>query len=764
MQTGNNLTDVVISQSSTVEISIKRYNKILNMLLAGAPLTDILAALVNLIEQQQPGTRSSVLLLSSDGQHLQCCIAPSLPAHYNHAIEGLKIGVGIGSCGEAAYTGKRVIADDIANHPNWQHYRQIALGNDLLACWSEPIKGSNGNVLGTFAMYYAQVKSPKPADLLLIQEAARLASLAIERSRSFQFQRQASAIFTHLPIALVTTNDQWRVLTGNPCFYQMMQTRSASQYFVPGEHILSEEKPAMTALFNQLEHRLHWQGEVQIRRDNGTAFYADITVMAVDDIGGDERVYAWLFFDISARKQDLALIDFQANFDALTSLPNRSQLFQRIESQIEQSQSGKGFTLMLMDLDNFKQVNDNLGHHYGDQLLMQVAQRLNQVIDSQTISHQGVVARLSGDEFAILLPNVLDKQKISELAQALNQACAQPYLLSDAQRVYTSSSIGIALYPQDAESLESLLNCADQAMYAAKDAGRNQFTFFNLTMRDNAQRLALLYSWLKTALLNNEFEVYYQPVINLVNGKIIHAEALLRWRHGGDFIGPDEFIPVAESCGLIIDIGHWVREQAMHLIVEYGEDYDFSVAVNVSSQELLTHSQQQGLLASIESIVTTLDKPFDYNRLTIEITESVLIDQASSLIDQLTQLRQLGCSIAVDDFGTGYSSLSYLYHFPSDQLKIDKSFIHNCEHSTKQQALVNAIAKMSQALELNVVAEGVENKAQLDLVQSMGIQLVQGYYFSRPLPKADFIALLREVNGTSHTLAAWPTCELDSRL
>lgn len=747
MQTGDNVTDVVIDECSDVEISIKRYNKILNMLLAGAPLSDILAALVRLIEQQQPGTRSSVLLLSSDGQHLQFCIAPSLPARYNHAIEGLPIGVGIGSCGEAAYTGKRVIASDIANHPNWRNYRQIALDNDLLACWSEPIKGSNGNVLGTFAMYYGQVKSPKPVDLLLIQEAARLASLAIERSRAFEFQRQASAIFNHLPIALVTTNDQWRVLDANPCYYQLMQTTAASEHFVPGRHILCDEKHPLAGLFNQLDDHVHWQGEVQLSRENGSLFYADMTVMLVDDIRHDERLYAWLFFDISVRKQDLALIDFQANFDALTSLPNRTQLLQRIEAEIDLSQLGYGFTLMLMDLDNFKQVNDNLGHHYGDQLLIQVAQRLSDVIGSHTEPPQGVVGRLSGDEFAILLPNLLDKQIIGELAGALNEACAQPYLISDTQRVYTSSSIGIALYPQDADSLESLLNCTDQAMYAAKDAGRNQFTFFDLTMRDNAQRLALLYSWLKTALLNNEFEVYFQPVINIASGRITHAEALLRWCHAGEFIRPDEFIPVAESSGLIIDIGHWVREQAMHLIVEHGEGYDFSVAVNVSSQELMMHSQPLGVLASIESIVSTLDKPFDYKRLTLEITESVLIQQASSLVDQLAQLRQLGCSIAVDDFGTGYSSLSYLYHFPSDQLKIDKSFIHNCEHSTKQQALVNAITKMSQALELSVVAEGVENTEQLDLVKSLGIELVQGYYFSRPLPKADFIALLGEVNG-----------------
>ncbi|GIU30314.1 bifunctional diguanylate cyclase/phosphodiesterase [Shewanella colwelliana] len=721
------------------EISIRRYNKILTMVLDGAPLSNILSALVRQIEYEKLGTRASVLLLSDDGLSLLNGAAPNLPDAYNLAIHGVNIGEGVGSCGEAAFSGNRVIVEDIATHPNWIDFKGLALSRDLLACWSEPIKGISGDVLGTFAMYYDQIKSPSTSDLILIQEAARLASLAIERSRAFQFQRQASAIFNQLPIALVTTNAEGHILDANETFFNTMSFNGEDKrpkVFSPTKHLSITGHSDGELIAASLTERGHWQGEAKVFRFDGQDFDAEITAMAFND-SSDNTIFAWLISDVSERKQAQDLIYYQANYDPLTELPNRAQLFERITELTLRADKADGFTLMLMDIDNFKQVNDSLGHYCGDQLLIEVGCRLKRLAgDTST------VARLGGDEFALLLPNVCDIDAIRTFAQKIINTMQQRYALSDSKRVYSSMSIGIARFGEDAHTLEKLLNCADQAMYVAKEAGKGRYQFFNQGMQQRAERTALMHTWLKTALATKQFELLYQPIIEVSTGKVVHAEALIRWYREGETISPLEFIPVAETDGSIVEIGEWVREQGMHLLYHYGSSYGFSLSVNVSTQEIWSHLLQDGLLTSIDRIAARLGDDFPFDQLTLEITESLLMEGRSNLIKAFEQLRAKGCKIAVDDFGTGYSSLSYLNYFPIDQLKIDKSFIRNCQQSPKQQALVNAITKMSHALNLTVVAEGVEDQWQLEFVKSVGIDFVQGYFYSKPLNKKDFIALL----------------------
>ncbi|QYJ88016.1 EAL domain-containing protein [Shewanella mesophila] len=706
------------------------------MLLSGSSLSDILSALVLLIEKEKLGTRASVLVLSDDRRHLLLGAAPNLPQAYNDAIHGVEIGLGVGSCGEAAFSGQRVIVDDISTHPNWVNYKGIALAHKLLACWSEPIKGSNGDVLGTFAMYYENINAPSDTDLILIQEAARLASLAIERSKSFQFQRQTTAIFNNLPIALVTTSAQWSILDANDAFWGAMATKGSRcdvGYFNPNEQIGCDTNNQH--MIHALMANGHWQGEALIKRFDGSSFYADLTAMRLNESYSDNRAYAWLISDISARKQASDLIEYQANFDALTQLPNRTQLLGLINQHID---ARHGFALMLMDVDNFKQVNDTLGHGVGDRLLVEIGKRLLSIADDRF-----TVARLGGDEFAILIPDVLSIDQLNEVSQRIDNLAATRYQLSGSTNVYSTLSLGIARYPDDAESLELILNCADQAMYVAKRSGKNRSQLFNFAIRERDSRAAKIHAWLQTAIELNEFELYYQPIINLQTGKIVHAEALLRWCHGGQFISPQEFIPVAEASGLILGIGEWVRKQAITFLHEY-RDYPFTIAINVSVEEIWSHLLQEGLIASIEKTAAAIDCNFPYERLTIEITESLLMGNQDTLIDELTKLKAKGCRIAIDDFGTGYSSLAYLNQFPIDELKIDKSFVLGCEYSVKQQALIKAIAKMSQALELVVVAEGIENSTQLEIINSVGIDLGQGYLFSKPIPKAQFVDLLRK--------------------
>lgn len=729
-------TDVKLAHN----VSMACYSSVLSMLLNGAPLHEILHALVLKIEAQKIGTRGSTLLLSGDGKRLLLGAAPHLPDSYNQAINGVEIGPNVGSCGTAAYFAKRVIVEDIATHPYWENYKELPLRAGLKSCWSEPIKDTQGKVLGTFAMYYDTIKSPTELDLELISEAARLASLAIERSRAMEFQRLAVKIFDRLPLALVISNSDDSVLYANPAFKHIVLPQNIDiNNFNPKMFLSASQPNELVGLFEHLAQDKMWQGELVGLRGNGEEFYLDLIVSTFREPNGLQPCFAWLFSDISERKKAAQLIKYQANNDSLTGLANRNALFKLIQSFITSDSLTPGFSFMLMDLDNFKQVNDTHGHDKGDALLVQVVRQICECLNDTM-----VFARLGGDEFALLLPGIVNQKELSQLAETINKHVAKRYVLADGKGVYSSVSIGIARFPEDALDLEQLLNCADQAMYISKANGRNRYHFFTEQMQLNAERIASLHNQLKQALDQQTFELYYQPIVNATTGLIVRAEVLLRWQHEGQFIPPDEFIPIAENSGLIVDIGRDVRLGAMQTILEMqAHNWPINLSVNVSTFEFWSHELQDAFVDSFAAITEQLEvTDFPYDRLTLEITESLLMKQHTHLIDVLNGLRIKGIKISLDDFGTGYSSLSYLANFPIDQIKIDKSFIDRLDEGKRHEALVEAIVRLSHALDLTVTAEGVETESQLKFVMSNHIQEIQGYLFYKPMPKVAFFALL----------------------
>lgn len=379
MASGVNLPDLLDHADVKLahNVSIACYSSILSMLLNGAPLHEILHALVLKIEAQKIGTRGSVLLLSGDGKRLLLGAAPHLPDSYNQAINGVEIGPNVGSCGTAAYFAKRVIVEDIATHPYWENYKELPLRAGLKSCWSEPIKDTQGKVLGTFAMYYDTIKSPTELDLELITEAARLASLAIERSRSMEFQRLAVKIFDRLPLALVISNSDDSVLYANPAFRHIVLPQDIDiANFNPKMFLSASQSNELAGLFEHLAQDKVWQGELVGLRGNGEEFYLDLIVSTFREPNGLQPCFAWLFSDISERKKAAQLIKYQANNDSLTGLANRNALFKLIQSLITSDSLTPGFSFMLMDLDNFKQVNDTHGHDKGDALLVQVVRQI----------------------------------------------------------------------------------------------------------------------------------------------------------------------------------------------------------------------------------------------------------------------------------------------------------------------------------------------------------------------------------------------------
>ncbi|WP_372872124.1 EAL domain-containing protein [Shewanella sp.] len=705
------------------------YGSILAMVLEHRPLADVLYALTALIEAQTEGTVASILLLSEDGKRLLTGAAPNLPPDFNRMVHGVEIGKGVGSCGTAAFLGERVVVSDIASHEYWLPYNALPLAAGLKSCWSEPIKSVTGKVIGTFALYHDSVKSPTQTELNFISQAGKLAALAIERSRDQRYLKLVEHLFSKMPMAFAITDERDQIIYRNPCFRSWF-----GNFCRHLEQDLFVDTPLK--LRESLHHRLASGESVSTEiqtRFNQEIKHLDVLVTPIADHQAEGNIYGWLMSDVSERKRAADLIRYQANFDALTGLANRFQLFERLE---QACLSHEHFSLMLMDVDKFKQVNDSLGHDTGDALLESVARRLEALIPADAL-----LARLGGDEFALYLPG-RSEDVTHHLATELVAAMAEPFEVKGCL-LYSGISLGMIAYPRDARQLEQLLCGADQAMYAAKAAGRNTWQDFTPRMQHEANREALLAAALKEAVSHQQLTLMFQPIVDANSHKIIAAEALLRWQFKGEAVSPMEFIPLAETSGLIVDIGRWVREQCMQLIKRLHSDgIDIQISVNVSSFELWSNTLQQSFLKEF-SANHWADGDAASNCLILEITESLLMEQNEQLLATLSALRKKGVSIAIDDFGTGYSSLSYLANFPVDCIKLDKSFLDTLYSSDKGQALTKAIIQMGNALDLFIVAEGVETEKQLAFLTQQQVSKIQGYYFYRPMAEADLLALLQ---------------------
>ena len=433
--------------------------------------------------------------------------------------------------------------------------------------------------------------------------------------------------------------------------------------------------------------------------------------------------------DISDRKAAEATVWQQAHFDALTGLPNRRTLQSRLHAAISGiHHPPPPRALIFIDLDHFKEVNDTLGHDSGDQLLKEAALRIQ-----SCLGPQDTVARMGGDEFTVLLNSVPPKPELEALLDRLLQTLASSYQLGN-EKVYVAASLGVALYPQDATEVTSLLKHADQALYEAKNTGRNRYSFFTVKLQEEAQERLRLTADMRVALASSQFEVFYQPIVNLGTGAIHKAEALLRWHHPErGMVPPDRFIPIAESNGMIVDIGDWVFRQAAHQVKQWRTTLhpEFQLSVNKSPVQF-----QATQLKPWGETLQHMGLPG--RCISVEITEGLLLKASDVTSAKLLELEQAGLQISLDDFGTGYSSLFYLQRFSIDFIKIDRAFVRNLTPGCTDLALCKAIIVMAHELGIQVVAEGIETEDQRALLAAAGCDYGQGYLFSRPLSVAQF--------------------------
>ncbi|MGZ5602197.1 MAG: EAL domain-containing protein [Methylobacter sp.] len=558
-----------------------------------------------------------------------------------------------------------------------------------------------------------------------------------ERRANEENLKLANLVYQAIGEAIMVADADNRIVTINPAFteltgYTLQEAVGKSTSLLKSG---KQDDGFYQVMWHSLETTGHWQGEIWNRRKNGESYLEWLTINTVYDEHGNVRHRVATFSDITDQKHAEQTIWQQANFDSLTGLPNRHMFYERLAQEMKKSQRmGLPLALLFLDLDHFKDVNDTLGHSKGDLLLKDMAQRL-----LNCVRNTDTVARLGGDEFTIILTELREQDSIERLAQDILNQLTKPFELAG-EIAYVSVSIGITLFPDDSDDIDVLIKNADQAMYAGKNQGRNCRHYFTISMQEAALTRMRLINDLRNALIECQFWLAYQPIVELTTGSIHKAEALIRWQHPiRGQISPAEFIPVAESTGMIIDIGEWVFRKAMQHVAQWRKDHHQEFQISINKSPVQFQKQGNGHFAWFEHL-RELGLPGQ--SLVVEITEGLLMDAGALISDQLLAFRDAGVQVSLDDFGTGYSSLSYLKKFDIDYLKIDQSFTRNLSPNASDLALCEAIIVMAHKLGIKVIAEGIETQQQCDLLIAAGCDYGQGYLFSRPVAADEFEKLL----------------------
>ena len=538
--------------------------------------------------------------------------------------------------------------------------------------------------------------------------------------------RLAANVFEGSGEAILIADSEENIISVNKAFtrttgYTLDEVKGKNPRFLSsGKH----DAEFYRLMWNDINRDGFWQGEILERDKSGRIYPKWMSISAVKDEPGIVTHYISISADISERKTAERNIQSLAYYDVLTSLPNRTLLHDRLGQLIAASHRDKQkFALLFLDLDRFKYVNDSMGHSMGDKLLQAVALRLQ-----ECVREGDTVSRIGGDEFIVLLRE-MDKENAARIAEEILSAMLAPYEIGDLQ-IVAQASIGISLYPDHAQDVDTLIKYADVAMYRVKEEGRNNFQFYSAEMNFHADKLFSMEKDLRLAMERNEFLLHYQPQVNLKQGRVCGVEALIRWQHPETgMIGPDEFIPVAEETGQILSMGEWVLRTACAQLSTWRKQGlpVFPMSVNLSIRQL----RQPHLAKLIGQILE--ESGLGANDLELEITEGLMMGESQAAMKFLGDMHELGVHLSVDDFGTGYSSLSYLKKLPLDRLKIDQSFVRDITTDENDAAIVRSIISLGHQLNLQVVAEGVETAEQRDFLIKRGCDDMQGYYFSRPL-------------------------------
>jgi diguanylate cyclase (GGDEF)-like protein/PAS domain S-box-containing protein len=654
-------------------------------------------------------------------------------------LDGLSISVdadaatGRGPTGIALSEDHPFWCQDFIHDPRTAPWHELGASHGWAASAALPLH-RGGKVVGSFNLYASEINAFDEAAQNLLTEMALDISYALDNFEREAERRRAAAqlalaakVFEQSSEGISITDADCNIVTVNQAFTTITGYSEAEvlgrnpRILASGRH----DKDFYRVMWNAINTGGSWEGEIWNRRKDGSVFPEWLSISRVLDSDGRVTEYIGIFSDITEHKKAEEDILRLAHFDALTGLPNRALLNDRVSHALSIAQrSQKPMAVLFLDLDHFKNINDTLGHHVGDELLVEMAKRLQSLV-----REEDTVSRLGGDEFVLLLPTS-DVAGAAHVAEKLLETVARRYEHEQHELVITAS-IGIAMYPEDGEDFEALAKYADMAMYRAKHDGRNRYRFFTQEMQARSSRNLQLENALRRALERGQLQLHYQPQIAVGNGRVIGVEALLRWTHPelGN-VSPAEFVPIAEDSGQIAAIGEWVLRTAVRQMRTWMDRgiAPMIVAVNLSAVQF----RQPSLPELVTRIVTEENLPPQY--LELELTEGVAMDDPLAAIAVMNELHRRGIRMSIDDFGTGYSSLSYLKRFKVYKLKIDQSFVRNLTKDPEDKAIVNAVISLAKSLGLQTIAEGVETEAQLAFLREQGCHEIQGYYYSKPLP------------------------------
>lgn len=571
----------------------------------------------------------------------------------------------------------------------------------------------------------------KPIHWAMLRNRVRHLLETVEAERQLYL---AATVFDNTSEGIVVTDSRGVIQSVNPAF-SFITGYWSGEAIGKNMNLVSSGRHDQTfykRFWEALDITGRWQGEFWNRRKDGTIFPQWVTISAVRGPDGHCTNYVGVFSDLSALKESEATLLYLSGHDTLTDLPNRHLFQERLVLALTEAKERKGLVgVILLDLDRFRVVNETLGHDRGDQLLIRVGKRF-----SGCLTQPATLGRMSGDEFGIILPRLEHSQEAANVAQTLLETLKKPFSVDGEEMdFYIGASIGIGLAPLDGEDVKSVLKSADTAMNHAKEQGRNNFQFYRNDLNTATMARMLMESSLRMALDRNEFILHYQPQMDLKSGKLIGAEALIRWQHPiQGMISPGEFIPLAEESGLIIPMGEWALRTACQQMVQWRKEGrpPVRVAVNLSGIQF----KKPDFTDLVIKILA--ETGIDHRWLELELTESIAMGDVEETYTKLNTLAKYGVSLAIDDFGTGFSSLNYLKRFPIGTLKIDRSFIRNCPEDREDAALVRTIIDLAHSLKQTVIAEGVEREEQLNFLRKNRCSEIQGYFYSRPLSVEDF--------------------------
>lgn len=725
---------------------------ILSKIALGHELIDILESICKAIEEMLDNESAKCSILKLQGDQLFHCSAPSITPEYCDIINGVHIGPFVGSCGTAAHRRARVIVEDIATSRLWRDYKDIALRFELLSCWSSPIVSTDNEVLGTFAIYHDHPKSPSDRELELIDYFVHFTSIAFEKNK---LTSEMHKLITDLSKSNEKFNAITRVIP-DPAFI-FNENGDYVDIYSASDELLSHPKtellgrnlkemlpehhatPIMEVINRTLTSNKVQIFEYDLNVAKGKVVFEGRTapILYEANESGTKQHVLWIARDITTRKAAEKEIKKLAYFDPLTNLPNRRLLLERLTMCVNRIKRAKHVgALLFLDIDNFKRINDSLGHTAGDDLLTQVADRLAAVIRASD-----TLARIGGDEFVILLENMCDggnkaNTEASIVADKLQRMFIDKFQLGNLS-FQISTSIGICLIDKNSNSPADVLKYADTAMYRTKIKGGNNVSFYDQELQSLLEKQAELENDIIRALDSNEFCAYFQPQVD-IKGKVVGAEALIRWNHPEKgIVTPFEFISLAERFGLIQKLQQCVLKDLCLLINKLKEEQlinnDFAISINISQSQFGSSTLKKELINIINKYQVSA------KRVKLEITESMLAHDLTQTVSIMEDLKNEGFNFSIDDFGTGYSCLSYLHAYPVKELKVDKSFIDNITGDSSGLPIVETIINLAKSLHMKVVAEGVETEEQYTILKEHSIDAIQGYYFAKPLSLQEYL-------------------------